>query len=330
VNDQHGVAMVLGVPVDDVTMEHAVELIMELVADGRARRRTHQIATVNVDFVVNALSDRQLLDILQRTSLSIPDGMPIVWGARLMGVPLRTRVTGADLITRLVDRSRQAGLTVSFFGAAPGVAQQAADLVSERYPGSRVIADSGPVIPRVAELEIGELDSLRAARPDICCVALGNPKQEHFIARFGDELGIPVMIGVGGSLDFLVGVKRRAPAWMQRAGLEWMYRMLTEPRRLAGRYTRDAFVFLPRVMRQVWRGRPGRRRGSVAVTVEATGSVTVDVSRLQRADNRTAAEIAGAIRAARRRGASVVVRGGQSALRSVDGLEALVSGAVER
>lgn len=324
------VAMVLGVPVDDVTMDEVVETVFELVADGRARGCTHQIATVNVDFVVNALRDPRLLDILQRTSLSLPDGMPIVWGAKLMGTPLRARVTGADLIARLAERARHTGTTISFFGAAPGVAQQAADLLTARYPGVTIVADSGPVIARVTDLDAAELSALRDARPDICCVALGNPKQEELIARFGRELGIPVMIGVGGSLDFLVGAKRRAPGWMQRTGLEWLYRMLTEPRRLASRYARDAVVFLPRLLRQVWVGRSARRRGNVTVTTDAHGAVAIDLSGLQRADNKAAAEIAGALRAARRRGARVTVPGDPRGLSSVHGLAALVNGAVEQ
>jgi N-acetylglucosaminyldiphosphoundecaprenol N-acetyl-beta-D-mannosaminyltransferase len=320
-------ALVLGLPVDDVTMDEVVDMIFGFVVDGRASGRSHQVATVNVDFVVNALGDPDVLTILQRTSLSIPDGMPVVWGARIMGTRLRTRVAGADLIDALVERAATVGARISFFGAAPGVAQRAADLLIERHAGAEIIADSGPHIPNVADLEVAELASLRDVQPDICCVALGNPKQERFIARFGDTFGIPVMIGVGGSLDFLVGTKTRAPRWMQRTGLEWMHRLLTEPRRLVGRYARDAVVFGPRMVRQAWTGRASKARGSVAFSTDADGNVMIDLSQLERAGNIVAAEIVGAARQARRAGTTVTVIGDRRGLQFVDGLAAFVSAA---
>jgi ABC-type transporter Mla MlaB component len=174
------------------------------------------------------------------------------------------------------------------------------------------------------------LEPLRESRPDICCVAFGNPKQEQFIARFGDHLGIPVMIGVGGSLDFLVGEKRRAPEWMQRSGLEWLHRAATEPRRLAGRYARDALVFLPRLIAQTWRGRRGRCRGTARI--EALDTVTVvDLSKLDRADNATAAAITAALRSASRarRRAEITAPARGDALDDVAGLRQLVDDSIE-
>jgi N-acetylglucosaminyldiphosphoundecaprenol N-acetyl-beta-D-mannosaminyltransferase len=318
--------LVLGVPVDDVTFDETIDLVFALVADGRATGRMHQIATVNVDFVVNAVRDPSVAAIMRRTSLSIPDGMPVVWGARLEGTPLRTRVAGADLVAAIVERAATTGAKVHLYGAAPGVADAAAALLRERHPTAVVTSDAGPVIPDVDALDPAAVEPLRAAAPDICCVAFGNPKQERFIARFGAELGIPVMIGVGGSLDFLVGEQRRAPEWMQRSGLEWLYRAGTEPRRLAGRYARDAFVFGPRLLGEVWRGFRGRRRGSLRIE-ERDDLTTLDLSALERADNTAAAEITTALRTAARAGRRVAVvppsRGG--ALEPIPGLAALVA-----
>lgn len=237
----------LGVPVDDVTMDEALDRIVDLVEQGRRDRRCHQIATVNVDFVVNALEDEDLATILQGASLSLPDGMAVVWGARLLGERLRTRVAGADLVPELIARTAGSGLRITLFGGRPGVAERAARLLVGQHPDAEVVGLDAPWFTDLDELDTDSLEPLRATAADVCCVAFGNPKQERFIARFGDELGIPVMIGVGGTLDFLIGEQRRAPVWAQRAGLEWAHRALTDPRRLARRYAHDIAVFVPRI-----------------------------------------------------------------------------------
>lgn len=299
-------ALLLGVPVDDVTMDEAVDAVVALVGHGRRAGTTNQVATVNVDFIVNAVRDGELAALMRRTALSIPDGMPVIWASRLLGTPLRERVAGVDLVTALVDRAASSGITVALVGGAPGVADQAAEVLAARSPGARLTAWSGPSFSGVDELELADLEPLIALDPDICLVAFGNPKQERFIARFGAELGIPVMIGVGGSFDFLIGRTRRAPEWMQRAGLEWLHRAASEPRRLLRRYLRDARVFFPRIVAQVWSGRRWVGCGSVDSGVARDGALVVDLSKLVSADNRTAGHIVGAARTARR--ATVPVR----------------------
>ena len=319
-------AMICGVPVDDVTMEEAVDWIFDLVDDGRASDRSHQVATVNVDFVVNAAVDPALRSLMQRTSLSIPDGMPIVWGSALLGSRLRARGAGADLVPALAKRAAQHGATLAFYGASPGIAESAAALLRRTYPGANIVGDVGPSFGDVDELDLDSLSLLREMRPDICCVAFGNPKQERFIARFGQQLGIPVMIGVGGTLDFLVGDKRRAPVWMQRTGLEWLHRAATEPTRLGRRYMRDAILFGPRLAHHAWTGRRSRRAGAVVVGHDEIGDVVLDLTRLRVADNRSAADIASALRAAWLNGATVkVVGSSEPALRRIPGLAEMVA-----
>jgi N-acetylglucosaminyldiphosphoundecaprenol N-acetyl-beta-D-mannosaminyltransferase len=269
----HRIASILGVPIDDVTMDEAIDRIAEMVEDGRSTGRVHQIATVNVDFLCNAVHDDRLMGILGRTALSIADGMPLVWGSRWLGTPLRERVAGADLVPALVERAAADGYRVYFFGAAPTVAASAADVLRERYPGAEIVADAGPMFADPADMDPAALVPIKAARPDICCIALGNPKQELWIDRFGAELGAPVVIGVGGTLDFVSGAKRRAPAWAQRFGLEWVHRAITEPRRLIRRYARDLIVFGPRLARQVVATRRGRRVGSGQHDVVRSGGV---------------------------------------------------------
>jgi exopolysaccharide biosynthesis WecB/TagA/CpsF family protein len=268
-------ALVFGVPIADVTMDEAVDGIAELVADGRATGRTHQVATVNVDFLVNALDDPEVLSILQHAPLCLADGMPIVWGARLLGTPLRERVAGSDLVPRLVEESQRRDWHVHVFGSTADVADASTRLLRERYPQARFSIDPGPIIADVAHVPDEVIESIRAVDADIVCIALGNPKQERFIAAHGRSIGAPVMIGVGGSLDMLVGRRRRAPRWVQRMGLEWVVRAAQEPRRLGTRYARDILVFGPRFLRE-WRavrrrhaaGGFGLRVGEAVVEVE--------------------------------------------------------------
>jgi N-acetylglucosaminyldiphosphoundecaprenol N-acetyl-beta-D-mannosaminyltransferase len=274
----HRIASILGVPVDDVTMDEAIDRISAMVEHGRATGRVHQIATVNVDFVCNAIGDDRLMRILGRTDLSIADGMPLVWGSRLLGTPLRERVTGADLVPALVERAATCGHRVYFFGGAPTVAASAAAVLRERYPGAEIVADAGPMFADPTDMDPAALAPIKAARPDICCIALGNPKQEFWIDRFGADVGAPVIIGVGGTLDFVSGAKRRAPGWAQRGGVEWVHRAVTEPRRLIRRYARDLIVFGPRMARQILAMRTVLRgRAGTCEVVHASGVVTVRV-----------------------------------------------------
>ena len=243
--------VMVGVPVDDVTLEEAVERCGELVEIGRATGQTHQVTTVNVDFLLTAGRLPSVRKILQASDLAIPDGMPVVWGSRLLGTRLRQRVAGADLVPALAECAARRGYRMYLFGSAPGVAEEAAELLSKQHPGATIVGAGGLPFANVEDMDRAALDDIIAAQPDIVCVALGHPKQELWIEAYRHEIGAPVMVGVGGSLDFLVGRKRRAPAWMQRTGLEWLHRMLTEPGRLGRRYARDLLLFPPLLLTEI-------------------------------------------------------------------------------
>jgi N-acetylglucosaminyldiphosphoundecaprenol N-acetyl-beta-D-mannosaminyltransferase len=270
-------------------MDEAVDEIERLVERGRERGTTHQVATVNVDFVVNAIRDQQVFRILSRTDLSLADGLPIVWASAQVGVPIPERVTGADLVPALAERSARTGLHVHLFGSADGVAERAAALLVERHPGARITADSGPMIrdPRAPEPAL--VERLAAVDADVICVAFGNPKQEHFIDAVRPRGVAPVMIGVGGTLDMLVGGRKRAPRWIQRSGLEWVFRAAQEPRRLGRRYANDIVVFGPRLARFLWHARalrrsdparPVGRREGPALVVDLHGRDTLTMTDL--------------------------------------------------
>lgn len=268
-------SLLFGIPIDDVSMAETIELIGDLVERGRRHGRSYQVATVNVDFLVNAIDHADVHAILQGADVCLADGTPVVWAARLFGMPLRERVAGSDLVPELVARSESTGWRIHVLGSAPDVAERAIAMMGTRYPAATFTVDPGPVIRDPTQVDNETLDSIRRIDPDILCVALGNPKQERFIAAHRDRLGVPVMIGVGGSLDMYTGERKRAPRWVQRAGLEWVVRALQEPRRLGPRYLHDIRVFGPRLVAE-WRA--VRRRRSLGGLTLATSHASVGVS----------------------------------------------------
>lgn len=235
--------VILGAPIDDINMQEALNRIDHFVETGRAIRKGHQIATINADFVVKSLYDPELRRILQDADMATADGMPLVWSARLLGVPLEGRVTGADMVPALAKRAAERGYSIYFLGAAPGVAERAAAILQERYPSLKIAGCSSPSREAVERGDPAIVEACRAAQPDILLVAFGNPKQEKWIAQYAKSLQVPVMMGVGGTFDFIAGITKRAPLWMQESGLEWLYRLLCEPRRLWKRYATDLVGF---------------------------------------------------------------------------------------
>lgn len=250
--------IILGVPVDDLNLEETLARIEELVERGRASGKSHQVVTINADFVVKAMGDPELRYLLQEADLATADGMPLVWGARLLGVSLEDRVAGADLVPALAERAAQKGYKLFLLGAAPEIAARAAEMLQERYPALQIVGFCSPPYSSVLEMDTSILEEIKAAQPDILLVAFGNPKQEKWIGMYHQILKIPVMIGIGGTLDLIAGDKKRAPLWMQRSGLEWLYRLIQEPGRLWRRYVVDLLVFGTFFARQWWAMRHGR------------------------------------------------------------------------
>ena len=219
---------ILGVNVDAVTMAEAVAHVTEAM-DVRANV---MIATANAEMIMRATHDEELRDILNAAALVVPDGAGTVWAARHLGHAMPERVAGYDLAQELLRRAPAEGRRIYFFGAAPGVAEKAKEKAEQLYPGIEIVGvRNGFFSPADNAAIIAEI---RAARPDLLLVALGVPKQEKWIAAHLAELDVPVAIGVGGTLDVMAGVMKRAPYWMQKAKLEWLFRGLMQPKR-AGR-----------------------------------------------------------------------------------------------
>jgi N-acetylglucosaminyldiphosphoundecaprenol N-acetyl-beta-D-mannosaminyltransferase len=218
-----GPVRILGVRVDDVTTAETLRLMEEWIRS----RRPRQIATVNPEFVMLAQRDYAFGLVLEGVDLALPDGAGLLWAARVLGQPLRERVTGSDTLPAIAEISAHRGYRLYFLGAAPGVAERAAEMLSGRYTGL-VVAGCHAGSP-AAEQEDEIVARVRAASPDVLFVAYGAPRQDLWIARNLVRLGVPVCMGVGGALDFVAGVARRAPRWMRESGLEWLHRLASQP-----------------------------------------------------------------------------------------------------
>jgi N-acetylglucosaminyldiphosphoundecaprenol N-acetyl-beta-D-mannosaminyltransferase len=232
--------------IDAVTFAEALDRITELVE----RRRGGAVFTPNVDHVVKAEHDPDFRRAYSHADLCLADGMPLVWASRLLGSPLPEKVSGSDLMHPLMRLAAERQWRVYLLGGRPGVAQEAGEKLTRELDVTIVGTDS-PVVGSDGTDKSSEqtLERLSAASPDLVLVAFGAPKQELWIDRLGEGLGPAVAMGVGGSLDFITGQVRRAPAWMSRAGLEWLFRLLQEPRRMWRRYLVEDPAFITIVAR---------------------------------------------------------------------------------
>jgi N-acetylglucosaminyldiphosphoundecaprenol N-acetyl-beta-D-mannosaminyltransferase len=226
------------VVLDGVTIDACSEVdVVDAAVKAAANGRGGWIVTVNADILRSLHHDASLRRLIAPATFVVADGMPLVWLARLLRTPLPGRVAGASLIWSLT-RSAAGTLSVYLLGGPPGVASAAADALQRENPSLRIAGASGPVMG--FERDAAELAATIAAvvdaKPDIVLCGLGFPKQEELIARLRRELPEAWFLGCGAALSFVAGAFPRAPLWMQRAGLEWLHRLLVEPRRLFRRY----------------------------------------------------------------------------------------------
>ncbi|MBE0428317.1 MAG: WecB/TagA/CpsF family glycosyltransferase [Thermoleophilia bacterium] len=218
---------VLGARVDRVGRYEA----MSLVSDMMETPGLSQVVTLNPEYVMMARRHPDLLRIINCAGLSVADGAGIVWATRLEEKPLRDRVTGTDLLPEICRLAAHRGHGVFFLGGKPGVAGQAAARLKSRFP-DLVVAGSSSNDP-CAELDSRTLEEIRRSGARVLAVAYGCPKQDFWIDQHREELpGVRLAIGVGGAFDFISGETPRAPGWMRHAGLEWLFRLWMEPRRL--------------------------------------------------------------------------------------------------
>ncbi len=224
--DQPLSVSLLGVKVHAVTMPQALAQAEKFIREDTP----HMIVTSDASGVMRAVDDPEFRDIVNRADLVTPDGAGVILSARLLNIPLEARCSGCDMVVGLCGVAAELGRSVYLLGGAPGVAELAGKKLQEQFPDLRIAGCRDGYFKPEDEPEV--LEEIKRTRPAVLFVALGIPRQEKWIREHLEELGVPVSVGIGGSLDVISGLKKRAPVWMQRAGIEWLYRVAKEPSRL--------------------------------------------------------------------------------------------------
>ena len=241
---------VLGVGISAINLDLAINAIGEAIAE----KRKGYVCVTGVHGVMEAQADENFRRILNRSFLTTPDGMPMVWAGHLAGFGHMARVYGPDLMNLVCEFTRGKGYSHFLFGGAEGVAVELKQRLEGKFPGLRIVGTYTPPFRALEPAEEAEfVRSIAELRPDIIWVGLSTPKQERFMARYWERLDTTLMFGVGAAFDFHAGRVRQAPPWMQRGGLEWLFRLGCEPRRLWRRYLRNNPRFLLRSFCQVTR-----------------------------------------------------------------------------
>ncbi len=228
---------ILGVPVDMVNRDEAFEIFEEKFA----KPGVTMIVTPNSEIVQNASKDEELKQLIGEADLIIPDGIGLVYASRILGCPLKERVTGIDFLESIIEKLAKSGESIYFLGSKPGVADAAAQKMKEKYPGLVVAGTHHGYFGAEDEADI--VSEINKSEADFLCVALGAPKQERFIAQHRDELQmVRGAIGVGGSLDVWAGTLKRAPEFYRKHGLEWLYRFIQQPTRFKRMLALPVFI----------------------------------------------------------------------------------------
>lgn len=239
---------ILGTPISIVSLDRVLRLFERWVGDGR----DHSVVFRDVHGVMRARNETQLRQAHEQADLVSPDGMPLVWVAKLAGVNEISRVCGPDLLILACQHGVSHGWRHYFYGGAPGVAETLAEMLVRQFPGMVVAGTQCPPFrPLTHEEDERACAAIRAAQPDFVWVGLGTPKQETWMAEHRGKCGGAILAGVGAAFDIHAGHIRRAPVWMQRSGLEWAYRFAQEPQRLWQRYLKLAPLFFVMALREV-------------------------------------------------------------------------------
>lgn len=223
--------------IDNLTMQETLQAINQLIQENKSA----YVVTPNVDHIVQLETNRELQEVYKNASLILTDGKPLLWIANWYGTPIKEKISGSDLFPLLCNMAAAKGYKMFFLGAAEGVAKKAAENLAVKYKGLQVVGTYSP--PFGFENNQNEMDKIKnmikSSKPDILIVGLGCPKQEKFMYNHCKELGVPISLGLGASFDFEAGNIKRAPRWMANHGLEWLFRITQDPKRMAKRYLVD-------------------------------------------------------------------------------------------
>lgn len=223
--------------IDNLTMKETLDVIDNIIS----KKKGAYVVTPNVDHIVQIEKDAELKAVYDNASLILTDGKPLLWISKWYGTPIKEKISGSDLFPLLCERAAKKDYKMFFLGAKEGVAAKAAESLMKRYGGLQVVDTYSP--PLGFENNKTEIEKIKnmivSANPDILIVGLGCPKQEKFMYHYCKELGVPISFGLGASFDFEAGTIKRAPKWMANHGLEWLFRITQDPKRMAKRYLID-------------------------------------------------------------------------------------------
>jgi N-acetylglucosaminyldiphosphoundecaprenol N-acetyl-beta-D-mannosaminyltransferase len=239
--------------IDNLTMNESLDVIEQFIIE----RKPRYLNSANVDIIVRYNKDRQFAKFYDRGSLCLADGVPILWASRFLGTALKEKVSGSDLVPKLCELSSQKGYRIFFLGGRPGAGEKAKKLLERKHKSLKIIGNYAPPFGFEKNTEeLGKIfKTIQAAQPDILLVGLGAPTRERWIQANYQQLNVPVTMGVGAAFELISGVVTRAPYWMQRLGVEWLWRLMMEPRRLWRRYLIDSMAFFPIILRQRFRNK---------------------------------------------------------------------------
>ncbi|MGI5891330.1 MAG: WecB/TagA/CpsF family glycosyltransferase [Bacillota bacterium] len=235
---------ILGARVDNVDMLQTLCLVQEYIDQFSKSEKNNYIVTLNAEIIYKAQEDAELLEIINKADLVTPDGTGVLWAARKLSEPLKERVTGIDLMVQICKQAHHTGWRLYLFGGMPGIADTAAANIKQRFPDINIVGSRNGYFSPAEEDSI--IEDIADKKPDVLFVALGAPKQEKWINCHRDRLKAAVIIGVGGSFDVLSGNVKRAPLLWQKLHLEWLWRLLSDPRRIRRMMVLPKFMLLVR------------------------------------------------------------------------------------
>lgn len=223
--------------IDNLTMDETLDAIDSLIKEDNCS----YVVTPNVDHIVQLEKDEELKRVYENASLILTDGKPLIWISNWYKTPIKEKISGSDLFPRVCDLAAKKGYTMYLLGAAEGVADKAAKNLIDKYKGLNIVGTYSPPFGfEKDKVELKKIErQIQEVHPDILIVGLGCPKQEKYMYHHCKELGVPISFGLGASIDFEAGNIKRAPKWMSEHGLEWLYRITQDPKRLAKRYLVD-------------------------------------------------------------------------------------------
>lgn len=227
----------LNTNINNITMDEAINEIEKLIL----KREPSYIVTPNVDHIVKLETDVLFQEVYNNANLCLTDGMPLIWISKILGNPIKEKISGSDIFPKLCELSSKKGYKLFLLGANIGIAEKAAENLKNKYEGLSIVGTYSPTYGfEEKEDEINKIiEIVNKMQPDILAVGLGAPKQEKFIYKYREKLNVPVSLAIGATIDFEAGNIKRAPKWMQRIGLEWFYRLYKEPKRMFKRYLVD-------------------------------------------------------------------------------------------